>query len=174
MSFGKHVQWLGILLIPLLTIPLATCQPAPDSESTADTVEGPAPEVVISIERGDRQIRVAGKEYGPGLHKPRRVDWTPGPDNRRGLRVGPAQGPGQKVSMSKDGLKEIHIDASTSDPAIILVYGVYDDIATTDQASIIPLNAAVPRSWECIWCQGEVLVCGVNPQCDGGAGGAIQ
>lgn len=167
MSFGKHVQWLGILLIPLLTIPLATCQPEPDSESAVEKGEGAAPEVIISIERGDRRIRVAGSEYGPGLHRPQHVTWTPGPNSRRGLRVGPANGPGQKISMARDGLTEVHIDASTSDPAITLVYGVYDDDETAAQASIIPLNASVPRNWECVWCQDEVLVCGVNPQCDG-------
>jgi hypothetical protein len=40
------------------------------------------------------------------------------------------------------------------------------------KASVFDLSsAAMAKGWECIWCQGEILACGVNPQCGSGSGG---
>ena len=179
MSFRRHMPWTGILFIPLMTVLLTTCGPAEKSalDSTATAAPRSAPEVLITIEKGNRKIRVAGVEYGKGIHKPTNVNWLDAGKGRRGLTIGPGVGKSRGVSMDSAGLNTIHIDASAQKRAITLVYGNYDEEPAEDStkaASILPFTSAVRAGWECIWCQGEILVCGVDPQCEGAGADTTQ
>lgn len=172
MSIRRHLPWAGMIVVPLMAVLLTTCGPAADSssDSTATVAPRSAPEVLITIERGNRKIKVGGVEYGKGVHKPTNVNWLDAGKGRRGLTIGPGVGKGQAVSMDSAGLSTIHIDASAQKRAITLVYGIYDEEAAgegTAAASIIPFTSAARSGWECIWCQGEILICGVEPKCEG-------
>jgi len=161
-----------------------------DDEANA----APSPRVVITVGNG-REVEVNGRKLGPGEH-PGRPAPNP-PAGRTKMILGP---PGQVTPVTigsaakdddKDKIVLIHIDASAEDGTILL-YGTYEsDIAAmsesaalglpdaetaTSEANIYALSGpkVVASGWECKWCQGDILACGVNPQCPPRAGrGAI-
>lgn len=120
------------------------------------------PSVIITIERGSRTVFVNGVGYGKGVHQP---DITFSNPAEPSIKIG--QGSKTRtVSMDGDGLREIHIDGSAEKPPVTVVYGRYDELpGANSQAKGLAVAAA--KTWECIWCQGEVLVCAVDPTCSG-------
>lgn len=153
MSFLTH-RLNRLLVIPLLTLPLAVCGPAEEAST-----EGAAPpNVLITINRGNRSVVVDDSAYGPGQHRPDIK--FPDPD-LASLEIGRGANL-RTVSMDGEGLQQIHIDASTQRPTT-LVFGNYMSLSPSAP------GAVAAKNWECIWC-GEVLVCGVTPKCSGGGG----
>lgn len=153
--------------------------------ATADAPKGPP--LLITVSHG-RDIDVNGKKYGNGQHPGKAIP-VPG-GKRTKVNLGP---PGQvtpvtmdlKTEDGADDLALIHIDNSAD--SVTLVYGSYgNEMApmsaagtagglelepAMSKASVFGLSsAAVAKGWECIWCQGEILACGVNPQCGSGGG----
>jgi len=174
---------LKITLVALLAIPWVGCEPA------QELAPGPNRDVIVSVEQG-REIMVGDSLHTAGIHTRRNaarpVPRIPG---NVGVRIGPAEGPIR--NMASEDLKSVHVHATNIQfrlpPSVVggltvpdsvagpgskltIVYGAYDDMPSaagfTSLSSMV--SRGVPENWECIWCQGEVLVCGVNPQCQGG------
>jgi len=126
------------------------------------------PGVVITIERGSRTVFVNGDPYGKGIHYP---DITFSDPARPSLLLGKGAN-SQTIELDGDGLRAIHIDGSAESPPVTVVYGRYDELPSagsgeSDGSSVNMLAAAAAKTWECIWCRGEVLVCGIDPRCSG-------
>ncbi|HSM07412.1 MAG TPA: hypothetical protein VLA33_00160 [Gemmatimonadota bacterium] len=167
----------------LLVMMVGACTEAPDDAGQeGEAARGPS--VLITV-GNDRQVEVNGKVFGNGQHEGKPASGAP--PGRTLVLLGQ---PGQMMtpvsirSAAGDSLVIVHVDASTPDSATILLYGAYgSEMASMNQqeasesrtqaAGFGALNAgAAVRGWECIWCRGEILACGVEPQCgSGGAGG---
>lgn len=138
----------------------------------ADAVEGPP--VLVTVSNG-RSVQVDEAEFTDSGVQPGPATSRVG--NRARVRVGE---PGKTMTMITmkapgDSLTLIHVDASVPNDNTILVYGVYEsEIGGMGQASSAPSEAALfsmasseasKAGWECIWCRGGILACGVEPQC---------
>ncbi|MDT8436127.1 MAG: hypothetical protein RRA92_05160 [Gemmatimonadota bacterium] len=175
MSDSERLSGSLFLAVTAAVLVAAGCSPGEQADSSGEQAASPGPPAVrIAVDRVDRPVTVAGHRFGRGVHTPSDVDWAvPGPD-RRGLAVRPAGWPADSadivVSMDAAGLNEVHVDA-TVDPGtggreLTLVYGVYRTLPPmSTEASVLPFAAAAAKSWDCVWCRGELLICGIDPRC---------
>jgi hypothetical protein len=165
----------------LLAAMVGACNGAPDNAGQeGDVARGPS--VLITV-GNNRQVEVDGKVFGDGQHKGRPA--SGGPPGRTLVVLGQ---PGQIMtpvsirSAPGDSLVLVHVDASTPDSATILLYGAYGSgTASMNQEAPEAARAALfgamaaptaAKAWECVWCRGGILACGIEPQCgSGGAGG---
>ena len=130
------------------------------------------PPVIVTVSNG-RSVQVDESDFTEsGLHGGPATNLV---GNRARLMVGE---PGQEmtiVTMKADSLMFIHVDASVPNDNTILVYGSYDPeipglleaYSPTSKAALFSLESteATKAGWECIWCRGGILACGVEPQC---------
>lgn len=165
-----------ILAVGLLAT-LGACGPAGDETPRE-------PSVLVTV-ANDRHVEVDGEEFDKGQHRGRPAKGAP--QGRALVRVGNPGTEPVPVSMRsapEDSLVLIHVVASTTD-STILVYGAYgSEIASmnqeasdsTAQAALFgALNSpAAVSGWECIWCRGGVLACGVEPDCGPGGGDSLS
>lgn len=133
------------------------------------------PPLVVTVSNG-RSVQVDESDHSDsGVH------WGP-PVDREGGRARVRLGaPGKSMTLvtmratPEDSLILVHVDASTVDDSTILVYGAYGtEMAAMSRASS-PLNQAAlfgmgrakttKAGWECKWCRGGILACGIEPQC---------
>ena len=165
-----------IVSAALLVAMVGACNGAGED---GDAAGGPS--VLITV-GNDREVEVNGRVFGNGQHKVRPA--SGGPPGRTLVRLGQ---PGQMMPVSirsapGDSLVLVHVDASTPDSATILLYGAYGSgTASMNQEAPEAARAALfgamaaptaAKAWECVWCRGGILACGIEPQCgSGGAGG---
>lgn len=172
---------LAIASSVLLVAVGAACGGAPADDGAR--AEAPAKPFVLITVANDREVEVNGNSYGDGEHKGKPAQGAPA--GRTLVLVGQPGAPMTPVtigSASSDSLVLVHVDASTPDSSTILVYGAYgSEMAAMNQGPPPTTQAALLRAvstraavsgWECIWCSGGILACGVEPDCgSGGTGG---
>ncbi len=167
----------------LLAMTVGACGGGPEGSGGGDAAAG-GPSVLITV-ANDRLVEVDGKEFGNGQHKGKPAKGAP--PGRTLVQVGDPGKTMTPVSMRsapEDSLVLVHVDASTPDSATILVYGAYgSEMASMNQEASTPTQAAsfgmpgggaAVSGWECIWCRGGILACGVEPQCGSGGGDSLS
>lgn len=144
-----------------------------DEGEEAEAAGGPP--LVVTVSNG-RSVQIGDSAYSDSV-----VHWGP-PVDREGKRARVTLGaPGKSMTLvtmraaPEDSLILVHVDASTVGDSTILVYGAYGtEMAAMSRASS-PVNQAAlfgmggakatKAGWECIWCRGGILACGIEPQC---------
>lgn len=163
-----------ILSVALLAAMVGACDGSPDDAGQGDEAAR-GPSVLITVDN-DREVEIDGKVFGTGQHRGKPASGAP--PGRTLVLLGQ---PGQEMtpvsirSAPDDSLVLVHVDASTPDSTTILLYGAYgSEMASMNQEAPEAARAALfgamaARSavsgWECIWCRGDILACGVEPEC---------
>ena len=159
---------LGIVTVAFAAVFVATCAAPPGGGGGSQ-----APDVVISPKR---PMQVAGKQdpYAANdTHNPKSIDWDYSGE-RRGFTIKPEGALGwSRVSMKGPNLRTIYIGEAirvrdSDSVTVTIVAGAYTPLPDNmTQASVLPIAEMLAKSWECIWCaKEEVMVCGVEPQCE--------
>ncbi len=154
MSLGKLARWMGVFLIPLLAIPLATCTPdeevsreasieavadeggavaddaaVPDEEAAGGlAAPPPSPPGLIVSNRRRANINVGGRAYGRGNHRPPpdSAGWEPGDPGRIGIPIQvPGLGTPIRPTMSDVGLDSMRVYVGDAEPGARPVALIY-------------------------------------------------
>lgn len=122
----------------------------------------------LVLEQG-MEVQLGSDTLTTGTHRYSRADslFTPAPGKRVRMTVR-----GRNVSMGAAGLKEVHVldvtngvDTTVTPVIKTAVLGYYDDhFLASSFLPVAPVVPVVTKNWECRTC-GDILVCGVNPQC---------
>lgn len=167
----------------VLVAMVGACGGGPEDAGVGDEAAR-GPSVLITV-ANDRQVEVDGKVFDNGQHKAKPPAGAP-PGRTRVLvgQPGASMTPVSMRATPEDSLVLVHVDASTPDSATILVYGAYgSEMASMNQEASTPTQAALfgmrggraaVSGWECIWCRGGILACGVEPDCGSGGGDSLS
>lgn len=144
---------LTIAVVLLVVLALKTFRPL-----TVTLTVGPGRQITV----GGTPYPASGPAKGPERFVVPRTAVTRADDDIV-ISIGmTAEQADQPVSLSRRRLRTLHIDAGLD--SNVVVYGCYEPrgMRLMSYAAEEEEKHGVPK---CIWCRGEIIVCGIDPKC---------